>query len=646
MLIFLSIFAFLTIARSNSYLLGYELLNIDESQMMANAVRFHLNNYNIFEFDGTSSGFINSLVLNWPNIFGFDVTFLSTRITAIFLISLTFFFCYKYFKIETNKKLSLLLILPGLLLFSLTNDPDYVHYSSELISTLFIVIFLYGYKKFSKSRDGKFFYIGLILIGLIFFTKTQIIPTAVVLLFSVCLYNLITRDFKIIVKSLILFFSPILLIYLILYLNENFYDYYLNYFEFSKAVVSKYSVGENINYNSLGIDISSTNNLKNYLFFNSVFHYFYFQIIILISILILILIFRKNFFFNLLDINILLVGISVIMVFISILITGAIYRHYFIPLIPLSTLFVGSILIKNLEIVLKLKFYKAFFCFLSFLYLATFFFEGKKFYALKFKKTKFHINNLNFDSPKILEYLEIENGKMLIWGWNPQLYVLSYFMPSDRATISQKYIDDYSNSKYFDNRLLNDITINKPDLIFDYVKPKSFLYNKQRQNIKNSILIETLNNEYLEISKLNDNCPDMYLSKEQFDKLKKRVIEYELPDPRFNNLNNYSVTKEICEDHIIFDKDNDDNLILKLNKKAKIKKIYILSSHLNENSIDINFKIKMKNNVYSNKVVLKKYPFWTKIILDNQKEAEEVILNISNLKKMKYGLNEIKIFKD
>ena len=162
MLIFLSIFTFLIIARSNSYLFGYELLNIDESQMMANAVRFHLNNYNIFEFDGTSSGFINSLVLNWPNIFGFDVTFLSTRITAIFLISLTFFFCYKYFRTETNKKLSLLLILPGLLLFSLTNDPDYVHYSSELISTLFIVIFLYGYKKFSKSRDGKFFYIGLI----------------------------------------------------------------------------------------------------------------------------------------------------------------------------------------------------------------------------------------------------------------------------------------------------------------------------------------------------------------------------------------------------------------------------------------------------------------------------------------------------
>ena len=58
--------------------------------MMANAIRFEKNGYNIFEFDGTSSGFLNSLVLNWSNLFGLDITFLSTRITAIIIISLIF----------------------------------------------------------------------------------------------------------------------------------------------------------------------------------------------------------------------------------------------------------------------------------------------------------------------------------------------------------------------------------------------------------------------------------------------------------------------------------------------------------------------------------------------------------------------------
>ena len=206
MLIFVLIFFTILISRSNSFLLGYELLNIDESQMMANAVRFQKNEYNIFEFDGTSSGFLNSLVLNWPNIFGYDVTFLSTRITAIFILSLIFYLCFLYFRFDLNRKLSFLLILPGIALFSLTHDPDYLHYSSELLPTLFLLICLYGYKKYFKLNDPKIFYLGMTSISLIFFAKTQIIPTASFLAFSICLYSLIKKNFKFL-RNIIFLFS-------------------------------------------------------------------------------------------------------------------------------------------------------------------------------------------------------------------------------------------------------------------------------------------------------------------------------------------------------------------------------------------------------------------------------------------------------
>ena len=151
MIIFFTIFLFLLIARANSYLLSYEILNIDESQMMANAVRFDLNKYNIFDFDGTSSGFLNSLVLNWPNIFGLDVTFLSTRLTAILILSIIFYLIFLYFKNELGKFLSILVIAPGLIFFSFTNDPDYQHYSSELLSTLFIIFCLFSLKTHTKN---------------------------------------------------------------------------------------------------------------------------------------------------------------------------------------------------------------------------------------------------------------------------------------------------------------------------------------------------------------------------------------------------------------------------------------------------------------------------------------------------------------
>ena len=143
MLIFFIIFLVILIGRYNSYLLGFELLNIDESQMMANAIRLQLNNYNIFQFDGTSSGFLNSLILTWPNLLNLDVTFLSTRITAIILISAIFYIAYLYLRLDLKKTSSILLVLPGVLVFSFTHDPDFLHYSSELLSTSLIIFALY-----------------------------------------------------------------------------------------------------------------------------------------------------------------------------------------------------------------------------------------------------------------------------------------------------------------------------------------------------------------------------------------------------------------------------------------------------------------------------------------------------------------------
>ena len=152
MIIFFTIFLFLLIARANSYLLSYEILNIDESQMMANAIRFDFNNYNIFEFDGTSSGFLNSLVLNWPNIFGLDVTFLSTRLTAIIILTIIFYLLFLYFKIELGKFLSLLVISPGLI-FSLL--PVILTFNITLVNyyLLYLLYFAYLVLNFIQQKN-------------------------------------------------------------------------------------------------------------------------------------------------------------------------------------------------------------------------------------------------------------------------------------------------------------------------------------------------------------------------------------------------------------------------------------------------------------------------------------------------------------
>ena len=117
---FILIFIFLLIFRSNSTLLSFENLNPDEAQMIANAINLFYKNFNILEFDGTTSGILNSLILIWPKILNLEITYLTARLTSIFLISLIIFFVFKILYLQTKKtKISLFLLLPTLIFFYL-----------------------------------------------------------------------------------------------------------------------------------------------------------------------------------------------------------------------------------------------------------------------------------------------------------------------------------------------------------------------------------------------------------------------------------------------------------------------------------------------------------------------------------------------
>ena len=645
MIIFFTIFLFILIARANSYLLSYEILNIDESQMMANAIRFDLNNYNIFEFDGTSSGFLNSLILNWPNIFGLDVTFLSTRLTAIFILSIIFYLIFLYFKNELGKFLSILVIAPGLIFFSFTNDPDYQHYSSELLSTLLIVFCLFSLKIYSKKTP---FYnlIGFLPLGLILFSKSQIIPTAISIFLVSGLYFIWLKNFKYLYKMSILFFFPVFFIISLYFLNGYISDYYINYFEFSKAVVSKYSLGQNINTDVINSskEIYESNLIK-HLLYNSLFHYFYFQILISIVILFAL---NKKIISKITDINLILIITCIGSVFFSILLTGVIYRHYLIPLIPLTTLFVGYLFAVNKNI-FSSKYLKIFLILLSMPLLTSLFLEKNKFYTKDLKRSYLSFSNINFESPKILNFLNKERANLFVWGWAPQWYVLSYKFPSDRATISQKNIEDYSNKDYFDKRLVQDFNDHLPSIVIDAVKPNSFYYTEEKNSLKvNSPIKNQIIKNYTLLNENNSNCLDIYLHKEDYKLLKKRLIEYDIKDSLIKNkLDDYSIGEDICDDSYIFSSDDKNDLKFNFEKQADVNNILILASRKNTSETILEIKlIQNKKEINVKKVKLKKYPFWTNIqFKENYEHINGVNLDVKILKELNYGLNEIKFYR-
>ena len=644
MIIFFTIFLFLLIARANSYLLSYEILNIDESQMMANAVRFDLNKYNIFDFDGTSSGFLNSLVLNWPNIFGLDVTFLSTRLTAIFILSIIFYLIFLYFKNELGKFLSILVIAPGLIFFSFTNDPDYQHYSSELLSTLFIVFCLFSLKTHTKKP----FYnlMGFLPLGLILFSKSQIIPTAISLYLVSRLYFIWKKNFTYLYKMSIFFLLLIIFIISLYFFNGYISDYYINYFEFSKAVVSKYSLGENINTDAITSNKEFyQSKLIQHLLYNSLFHYFYFQI--LISILILFSL-NKKIIPKITDINLILITACIGSVFFSILLTGVIYRHYLTPLVPLTTLFVGYLFTVNKNIYYS-KYLRFLFILLSVPFLTSLSLEKNKFYAKELNKSELSFSNINFKSPKILDFLNKEKANLFIWGWAPQWYVLSYKFPSDRATISQKNIEDYSNKEYFDKRLLKDFNKNLPSIVIDAVKPNSFYYTEEKNSLKvNSPIKNQIIKHFTLLNENNPNCLDIYLHNNDYNLLKKRLIEYDIKNSSIKNkLDDYSISEDVCDDSHIFGSEDKNILEFNFEEQSDIKNMLILASRKNKKETMLEIKlIKNKKEVNVKKIKLRKYPFWTNIDFnENFKDINSVNLDVKILKDLNYGLNEIKFYR-
>ena len=88
-------------------------------------------------------------------------------------------------------------------------------------------------------------------------------------------------------------------------------------------------------------------------------------------------------------------------------------------------------------------------------------------------------------------------------------------------------------------------------------------------------------------------------------------------------------------------------LLFKIKEKLSVAslKFSLLASKENFKEATLNFSFILNNKkVKEGAIILKKYPFWSEITFDQLIEASEIKLNITNLKKDNFGINELKIF--
>lgn len=156
-------------------------LNVDESQVLAQAMRFGIDPVPWRSVVGGSSGPLNTWIVMWAPLFGLPYSYLPARITSLACILVTLHATAWTAGRICSKRLSLLLTLPAATLMLTTFNPDFLHLSSEMLpSAMLACLVALVWKRRSPPPAWHSFAIGVVA-GALPFTKLQVAPAAVVL---------------------------------------------------------------------------------------------------------------------------------------------------------------------------------------------------------------------------------------------------------------------------------------------------------------------------------------------------------------------------------------------------------------------------------------------------------------------------------
>lgn len=156
-------------------------INVDESQILAQALKYLADPLPWRSVVGGSGGPINTWVLLWAPLFGLKLSYLAARITSLLCAFATLTGCALALREIAGSRLALLLTLPAAFLLLSTLNFDFLHFSSEQFPAVLCAwtVYLLAKQCFSTSRIRSFL-IGFFT-GAFPFTKIQVAPAGILL---------------------------------------------------------------------------------------------------------------------------------------------------------------------------------------------------------------------------------------------------------------------------------------------------------------------------------------------------------------------------------------------------------------------------------------------------------------------------------
>jgi hypothetical protein len=481
--IFLSL-AVLVILRLPSFFLN-EPLNPDEAQWLASAIKFRANMNSWLSVDTTTSGPINIYPLMWPFLLGADTGFPVARISATFLIGCTWFFLWTALSsapafIRFWTSACLILFMGG------TQFSDFTHYSSEIVPS-FLLMGAMAVAMVAVERQPSLIqiFIASICLGLVPFAKLQAAVIAAIL--GVILLWLVVRQAPRPYRSVVLLISgaclPAVILLLPLTVAGGVRDFWASYILHATYYVSGSEAWGRVPSSRIWPgqlralhQILSGNLIGGYVAALSIATVL---AILTLSVEVLVrgatpwrMVVKRS------DTVRTIIAFVVLMASVCAVIASArAFTHYAVLLIWPLTLLVG--LSWSFASSLPVRGDAEHWQLASIVGGLSVFFIG----ALALHEPKLNYDpevtgaEHLFDPGQLFEGAGPGRGRIFIWGWMPQWYVWSGWMPATRDIVTYFQMVPSPARQYFRDRVLKELRNSPPDYIIDSVAPGSFGYN-------------------------------------------------------------------------------------------------------------------------------------------------------------------------
>jgi hypothetical protein len=667
-------------------------LNPDEAQFLASAIKFRGNMNTWLSVDTNTSGPINSYPLMWPFLFGADTGFAVARITATFLIGATWVFLWTALAsaptfVRVWASACPILFMGGV------QSPEFIHYSSEVVPS-FLLMSAMAVAMVAAEQQPSVTQICIagFCLGLVPFAKLQAAIIAATL--GIILLWLVVRQAAQPYRLALLLMScacvPAVILLLPLAVDGGLHDFWMSYMLLANYYVGSLGWGK---MESAGIWPGQLRALRYILSGNLIGAYV--ATFAAASLAIAALPIRKMVHSaparRMLSQQPDAVRTATVFVVLAVSVCAVIapsrpFPHYAVLVIWPLTLLAG--LVSSLASLwpalgeggpwhaAKLVGALSIFC------IGGFGLRQERLgYDPELTRAEFCIGGPRLQDEKLAYDPEVTaaesvfgagqllvspasgRGRMLVWGWMPQWYVWSGWMPATRDILTYGQIWPTPARRYFRDRMMAELRNSPPEYIIDAVAPGSFKFNDPEKDGLASFpeLAAFVANDYVLLSPVCSGvpCPRVFARKDMAAFISRHyVIPSRVYASSVLKAGTVTASASHVADGLVFESCSDAWLLpdgklgeitMELADAQAIGAIEILNTRggWRGNRAGKTAEVlayESGNLVFDEEVRLLRFPYRTEIVVpDTIRSIDSVVVRIESYAGIGGGLNEIRL---